>query len=710
MREKVKVTGADEIADAMQFIERNIASQPDVHGKRICMLVCEELLKRLLRIGCREISVSVRGHFFRHMEISAFGDRADDAPLLKDDPEDRFDAQINEGMLEYYEDHYVFRYRNGVNLYKVYYEKRDIIDLTDEIYGFYENPDTASSHKPMSAIWHIAGNHRGFVLTGILILLMRHLGALLLPVFASNIINIVTETGSFFEWNVLMNIFLSVLSLCLNLVCFWMDSHCYRRFARAVEAGFRMALVQKLQVLSVRFHRSTQSGVVLSKVASDVQFIEMLIYDRLIDILFLTEDVLFIFAVALTTFPLMLVFYIVIVPVAAYLIHRFSRPLQESRAGMRKKNEQVSAATNELLRMEDLTRSHGLEKSEYRSMLKKVRSAQRASVMYDRQTVSVNNVTYGGFQGLKLLSVSFAALLLTAGYINVGTLVLFQSIFEMMINNVQKLLDSVPLFVQGYDSLVSVNEILFESDIEHNGTKLPDTVQGGIEFRHVSFGYDSEKDSVLRDISFSIPAGRSIAIAGRSGQGKSTVMNLILGLYSAKEGEILIDGVNMDELDKTAYRRNVAVVPQNTVLFAGTLWDNLVYGLSYVSTDKVMDVINRVGLQDILEMLPDGLNSMILENGGNLSGGQKQRIAIARALLRDPKIILLDEATSALDDISERRVQEAINAMIGSCTVVMAAHRLGTLRRADDIYLMNNGRLEKCGSFEELTEFMGAGD
>lgn len=156
----------------------------------------------------------------------------------------------------------------------------------------------------------------------------------------------------------------------------------------------------------------------------------------------------------------------------------------------------------------------------------------------------------------------------------------------MMINNVQKLLDSVPLFVQGYDSLVSVNEILFESDIEHNGTKLPDTVQGGIEFRHVSFGYDSEKDSVLRDISFSIPAGRSIAIAGRSGQGKSTVMNLI----------------------------------------------------------------------------------------------------------------------------SERRVQEAINAMIGSCTVVMAAHRLGTLRCADDIYLMNNGRLEKCGSFEELTEFMGAGD
>ncbi len=142
-------------------------------------------------------------------------------------------------------------------------------------------------------------------------------------------------------------------------------------------------------------------------------------------------------------------------------------------------------------------------------------------------------------------------------------------------------------------------------------------------------------------------------------------------------------------------------MPQNTVLLSGTLWDNLVYGLGYISTDRVMDVIRRVGLEDLVASLPDGLNSRILENGGNLSGGQRQRISIARALLRDPKIILLDEATSALDSLSERQVQDAVNAMMGSCTVIMAAHRLGTLRRADTIWKIAGGKLERCGDVEQ---------
>ena len=164
--------------------------------------------------------------------------------------------------------------------------------------------------------------------------------------------------------------------------------------------------------------------------------------------------------------------------------------------------------------------------------------------------------------------------------------------------------------------------------------------------------------------------------------------------------------MNLDELEKAAYRRHIAVVPQNTVLFSGSLWDNLVYGLNYVSADQVMDVIHRVGLEDVLAALPEGLNSPLLENGGNLSGGQRQRIAIARALLRNPKIILLDEATSALDAVSERQVQEAIDAVMGRCTVVMVAHRLGTLRRADAVYRMDRGKLHRYDSFDQVVQDM----
>ena len=711
MKKRVRVCGASDISAAMALIEAYAAAMPKDSGARVCPLICEELLLRLLDMGYPAIDVSVGKSMLGYVEIRAAGPRADAFTTPSKSEADTIGAQINGCLLEQYADRCAWQYRKGVNRYRVYVDRRGDIDLTDEIYDFYRNADPEKPGKPAAVLAHIARNHRGFMALSVVVHLMKHLGALMLPVFVANIINTVVDTGSFFVWPVYLNILLSIVSLLVNLVCFWLDSRGYRRFTRAMEAGFRMALVQKLQVLSMRFHSGTQSGVVLSKLVSDVQFIQMLIYDRFIEVLYLTEDVLFIIVVALTTFPPMLGFYLIIVPAVVFLLRRFTRPLQEKRAGMRHQNEQVNAAVKEMLEMESLTRAHGLEKTEYRSILAKVRGAQRASVVYDRQTVSVNNITYGGFQGLRLLSLSFAALLTATGHISVGALVLFQSIFDMIINNVQRMLDSLPLITQGYDSLVSVNEILYARDVEQNGTALlPAPVRGEIEFKGVSFGYAPEQAPVLKDITFKVPAGASAAFVGKSGEGKTTLLNLILGLYSAQGGEILIDGVNLDALEKTAYRRNIAVVPQNTVLFSGTLWDNLVWGLGYVDSERVMDVIRRVGLQELVESLPDGLNTPLLENGANLSGGQRQRISIARALLRNPKIILLDEATSALDSESQRQVQAAIDAMMGQCTVIMVAHRLGTLRRADTVYRIDGGRLSRYDSFDQVIRDMEGSD
>ena len=705
MDKRVRVSQKSDIPAAVEMVEGFIASLPEKIKAQSCPLICEELLLRLLNMGFPELDVSLKGMPFRRIEIRARGEQADATRAAAE--ADGIGGQISRCLLEQYADHFDYLYRNGVNLYRVFAGQRDVMDLTGEITEYYRNIDPERPRRPTAVLWHIARNHRGFFARSVCILLLRHLAALLLPVFVSNIINAVTETGSFFVRPVMVNIAMSVVALLVNLICFWLDSRYYRRFTRAVEAGFRMALVQKLQVLSMRFHSEAQSGVILSKLVSDVPFIQMLIYDRFMEMLLLCEDVLFIIVVALTTFPLMLVFYLIIVPMVVFLLRHFTRPLQDKRAGMRRQNEQVNAAVKEMLEMESLTRAHGLEKTEYRNILTKVRGAQRASVVYDRQTVSVNNITYGCFQGLRLLSLSLAALLTAAGHIEIGTLVLFQSIFDMIINNVQRLLDALPLITQGYDSLVSVNEILYARDVEQNGTELlPVPVRGEIEFRHVSFGYDAGKPPVLRDISFRVPERGSAAFVGKSGEGKTTLLNLILGLYSAQNGEILIDGANLDALEKGAYRRNIAVVPQNTVLLSGTLWDNLVYGLGYVSAGRVMEVIRAVGLQDLVESLPDGLNTPLLENGANLSGGQRQRISIARALLRDPKIILLDEATSALDSASERQVQAAIDAMMGRCTVIMVAHRLGTLRRADTVYRIDDGKLQRYDSFEQVMRDM----
>ena len=710
MDKRVQVTKVSEIDAAAAFVKQCCASAAKDEGRDVCPLICEELLLRLLNLGFPKIHVTMKGRLRKRIEISAEGERAELFGANSETEEESISAQISDSILEQYADHFICQYRQGVNLYDIYLRKRKDMDLTDEICAFYQQADSEKPRKPADALRHIARKHKGFVSLSLLILLLRHLAALMLPVFVANIISIVTNTGAFFTGPVLANIIFSVIALFVNLLCFWLDSRCYRRFARAVEAGFRMALVQKLQTLSIRFHKETQSGAVLSKLVSDVQFIEMLIYDRLVEVLVLCEDVAFIIAVALLKFPLMLAFYIVIVPAVVLLLRRFSGPLQEKRAVMRQRNEQVNAAFKEMLEMESLTRAHGLGRTEYRGILKRVRGAQRASVSYDRQTVGLNNVTFGGFQGLRLLSLCFAALLTAAGRIDVGTLVLFQSIFELIIGNVQRMLDAVPMITQGYDSLKSVNEILYANDVERNGTLLlKSPVRGKIEFRRVSFGYDPGKEPVLKDISFTIPARGSAAFVGKSGQGKTTLLNLILGLYSVQQGEILIDNMNLDELEKAAYRRHIAVVPQNTVLFSGSLWDNLVYGLNYVTTDQVMDVIRRVGLEDVLAALPEGLHSPLLENGGNLSGGQRQRIAIARALLRNPKIILLDEATSALDAESERQAQEAIDAIMGRCTVVMVAHRLNTLRRADAVYRIDHGKLVRYDRFEEVIRDMEGG-
>ncbi len=705
MNHQINVAGASDIPSAVEFVERASSALKGPEAS-LCPLICEELLVRLLDVGCGPISISLKGGWKKYIEILAPGERADTYRATSRAGDDGLAPQISACLLDQFADYYSFRYHRGVNQYRVYAEQQQLIDLSDEIYDFYQNADPQKAQKPMAVLWHIARNHRGFCAFSVFILLMRHLAALMLPVFVANIINTVTTTGSFFVRPVLANILASLGALVVNLICFWIDSRHYRRFCRAIEAGFRMALVRKLQALSMRFLSNTQSGTVLSKLISDVQFIGMLVYERFVEILVLLEDVVFIIVVALVNFPPMLIFYVVIVPAVVILIRRFSKPLLETRAGMRQQTEHANAAIKEMLEMERLTRSHGLEDTEYRDVRAKVRNVQRASIRYDRQTVSVNNVTFGGFQGLRLLSLGFAALLTATGHITVGALVLFQSIFDLIINNVQRMLDAVPLITQSYDSLISVNEILCARDVEQNGTELlPVPVRGEIEFRHVSFAYEADKP-VLEDISFKVPAEGSVAFVGKSGEGKSTILNLLLGLYNAGAGEILVDGVNLDTLEKTAYRHYVAVVPQNTVLFSGTLWDNLVYGMKYVSADQVMEVIKRVGLEDLLAGLPEGLNTRILENGGNLSGGQRQRISIARALLRNPKIILLDEATSALDSASERQVQAAIDAMMGSCTVVMVAHRINTLRRADSVYRLEQGRLSRYDSFEQVEQDM----
>ena len=667
-----------------------------------CTLVCEELLNHLSAAGMREIQVSVRETGNRRIEIRAKGDEDDLVPASAEEEDLRIAAEIQMNILSRYANYYDFRYKKGTNIYRIYLSAPKSEDLSEELYAFYENAPDDSRKKPLSPLIYLFRKHPVRFVFAMIVKAVKHLGALMLPVFAANIIDNVITYGAFFIWPVLSCILGSFIALAVNLICFAVDNHVYHRWTRAVESAFKLAIVRKIQALSLRFRAHMPAGKLLSKLISDIQFIQLLIYDRLTDILHLCIDIVFVIVTALLRFPAMLLFYVVVVPAAVFFLRRASGPVLSGKAVMRKNTESTNAAFKEMLDMDTLTRAQSMQKAEYRKVSSKVRKVQAAADRYDTLGVWVNNITYGGSQGFRLICLCFAAFLASRGMISVGTVVLFQSIFDMIINSIQKVLDQLSEIVQGYDSMISVNEILFEKDIERNGTKrLPDPVRGEIAFRNVSFSYGEDHEPILKEISLQIPAGGSAAFIGPSGIGKSTLLNLILGMYTPQNGEILIDGTSLDELDKISYRSHIAVVPQNTVLFSGTLWDNLVYGLSYVSTERVMDVLRRVGLDDLLKRHPEGLNTPVLEDGSNLSGGQRQRIAIARALLRNAQIILFDEATSALDAESEEQVQKAIDEIMKHATVVMVAHRLNTLRKVGQIYRLEDGKVIPCGSYEE---------
>ena len=699
----IHVSDRSEAAAAVKEISEILKKKYPGLDAGVGTILCDSLLNHLLLEGFRDIKVILKGRISKYIEVTAAGSQATLELYASENEKELIEDEINISIINEYINNIRIQYRNGVNRFLIYPDLRSD-NINNEIFEFYDRADSVNS-KPLSILKYLIGKHRLLFTLSVINMSIKHLCALMLPVFSANIIDIVVRGNSFFHSAIYFNIFAFFAALITNLVCFWIDALFYHRFARAVESGFKMALVQKLQILSIKFLSSTQAGRLLSKIISDVQFIQSLIYDHFRDMLHLTIDVIFVIVTALIKFPPMLLFYIVIVPAAIMFIRSFANPVLESRKFMRKQTETSNAAFKEMLEMSSLTRAHGLAGTEYKKISAKVKRVQEAANQYDRLGVKVNNVSYGGFQGFRLICLCFAAFLAGEGYISIGTVVLFQSIFENIINSLQKVLDELPLITQGYDSIVSVNEILCEQDTENNGTKkLSSSFKKEIELRNVAFSYEPGTEPVLKDISLKIPKGKSVAFIGKSGAGKSTLLNLILGLYSCTGGSILIDGTDIEELDKNSYRHHIAVVPQNTVLISGTLWDNLVYGLRHVSRDKVLEVLNSVGLSDLLNSLPDGLNSVLLENGGNLSGGQRQRLSIARALLRDSEIVVLDEATSALDADSERQVQQAIDVVMKERTVIIVAHRLNTLKKADLIYKIEEGHATLCPSYEDIID------
>ena len=256
-------------------------------------------------------------------------------------------------------------------------------------------------------------------------------------------------------------------------------------------------------------------------------------------------------------------------------------------------------------------------------------------------------------------------------------------------------------------SMAKINEILYEDpDIKDKENAVSPEIEGNISFVNATFGYKSY-EPVLKNISLDIKKGEMVGLVGHSGVGKSTLINLIMRLYDLNSGKLLIDGTDIRDISKETLCLNIGTVFQETFLFAGSIYDNIVYAKPDATPEEVFAAAKIANAHEFIVKLPDAYNTVVGENGYSLSGGERQRVAIARAILRDPKILILDEATASLDTETESKIQEALQRLTKGRTTIAIAHRLSTLRNADRLIVLEKGKVAEQGTHEELMKNRG---
>ena len=380
-------------------------------------------------------------------------------------------------------------------------------------------------------------------------------------------------------------------------------------------------------------------------------------------------------------------------------------PLQQRNQRLRQQGEALSAYLVEMLKLIPLTRAHGAEPIEMERTQQELNKLQTASLQVDSLNAIANAsawVTLRLFSCLCLMGAAFCAYQGVWG-ITVGSVILLTGYFDSLTNSVVQILNVLPQISKGFDAIQSVGEILECRELEKNHQKIKiQRVEGRFSFQGVHFTYPGANQPALENFCLEVQPGETIALAGPSGAGKSTLLNLIIGLIQPNFGRILLDNQELSQMDLRSYRRFISVVSQETILFQGTVKENLLYGTREISDKRLWQSVTDAQALEFIEQLPQGIQTLIGENGVKLSGGQRQRLAIARALLRQPRILILDEATSSLDSEAESVIQEALVRLMSQRTTFVVAHRLSTLRQAGRIIVLEKGKIVEIGNYSQL--------
>ena len=551
------------------------------------------------------------------------------------------------------------------------------------------------------------GQYHKFLIST-LFFVIKHSPSLFSSLLIANVINGVLEGGDSAVHAIILNVGIWLMLLAIHLPANWLHNVYKNRVIRQTEAGLRGALVRKLQELSIPYHMETQSGRLQSKIIRDVEAVETLSSQLFVNLMNITMNLVITLSITAVKNRIILLFFILVAPVASVTVVAFRRRIHKVNRAFRREMEETSARVMEMVELVPVTRAHALEQKEVEKIKSQLEETADRGYRLDMIQSHFGAVSWCVFQVFQALCLGFSGWMALNGFIKIGDVTFYQSSFTTVVNQFSALINLLPILTKGLESVSSIGEVLISDDVEHNEGKLELTkLEGNYTFRNVAFSYRDSDQSVLNGFNLEVKAGGTIALVGESGSGKTTALNLVIGFITPTDGHLLIDGHDVNDLNLRSYRHFISVVPQTPILFTGTVRDNITYGMENVTEEEIAHAVEAANLKSVIAKLPNGLDTMIEEHGANLSGGQRQRISIARAIIRNPRVVILDEATSALDTISEKEIQDALDRLLKGRTTFIVAHRLSTVRGADRIVVLDKGKIREEGSYQELMDLKG---
>lgn len=556
---------------------------------------------------------------------------------------------------------------------------------------------------PLRTLLSLMRAHRVRAIIAFLAYGVKHSPVFILPVIVADCVDIVVQHRP--SQALVRNAIILVLLVAQNVPVNMVYARHWSLVVRDLEYRLRYTLSERIQKLSIGFHSRTNAGVLQTKVVRDIENVQTMMQS--------TADAGFaavfglIGAVSITAIkaPQFLPFLAVLVPLSGWIITSSRSRLNASNEAFRETVEGMSGQVNEMAQLIPVTRAHGLEDTAITRVDSAFRRVREQGHRLDVTTGRFGALAYTSYQLCFVLCVVSAAWMAWHGYagVSVGEVVMLSSYFHVLAGSAVMLTNLAPAMTKGLTSVKSLGDVLTNDDIEHNeGRTVVSKVAGRLQFESVAFTYPEATGQAVSNLTLDVAQGETIALVGPSGAGKSTLVNLAIGFIRPTSGRILLDGVDMETLDLRTYRNFVSVVPQETVLFEGTVAENVGYGIADLDITHIEQALRDANAWEFVRGLPEGIATLLGPRGATLSGGQRQRLAIARALIRNPRVLILDEATSALDTASELLVQQALERLMAGRTTFIVAHRLSTIRNADRIVVLESGRIAEIGSHSDL--------